>query len=78
MGYFSGLDMANFMITQLQLDAFKRKRILKDGTIGLIHQTQCSNDPRLPGMAYGFIENYKTTAAVYGIREPAPIFTACW
>ena len=59
MGYFSGLDMASFLIAHLQLGEFEGKRILAEDTATLMHQTHFRNDLRLPGMAYGFIENYK-------------------
>jgi CubicO group peptidase (beta-lactamase class C family) len=49
-------DMANFMIAQLQLGRFGNARILQEATDQEMQQQHFTNDPRLPGMAYGFYE----------------------
>ncbi|MBW6464521.1 MAG: serine hydrolase [Firmicutes bacterium] len=74
MGYFSGLDMANFLIAHLQLGEFKDNRILAEDTSTLMHQTHFQNDPRLPGMAYGFIENYKNNRRLLWHTGTSPDF----
>ena len=74
MGYFSGLDMANFLIAHLQLGEFEGKRILEEDTATLMHQTHFNNDPRLPGMAYGFIENYKNNRHILWHTGTSPDF----
>ncbi len=74
MGYFSGLDMANFLIAHLQLGEFNGNRILTKETATLMHQTHFKNDPRLPGMAYGFIENYKNNRRLLWHTGTSPDF----
>jgi len=74
MGYFSGLDMANFLIAHLQLGEFEGKKILEEDTATLMHQTHFNNDPRLPGMAYGFIENYKNNCRILWHTGTSPDF----
>jgi CubicO group peptidase (beta-lactamase class C family) len=74
MGYFSGLDMANFLIAHLQLGEFKGNRILGNGTATLMHQTHFQNDARLPGMAYGFIENFKNNRRLLWHTGTSPDF----
>ena len=50
-------DMVNFMKFHLANGEFNGKRLLKEETIELMHHTQYTNHPDLPGMAYGaFIE----------------------
>lgn len=49
-------DMANFMIAQLQAGRFGNTRILQENTVQEMQQQHFANDPRLPGMAYGFYE----------------------
>ncbi|GHO92499.1 FmtA-like protein [Reticulibacter mediterranei] len=49
-------DMANFMIAQLQLGRFGRAHILQELTARKMQQQHFTNDPRLPGMDYGFYE----------------------
>ncbi len=49
-------DMANFLIAQLQLGRFGRSYILREPTAREMQQQHFTNDPRLPGMAYGFYE----------------------
>ena len=49
-------DIANFMITQLQNGRFGNQRILEAATAQEMQTQQFTNDPRVPGMAYGFPE----------------------
>ncbi len=49
-------DMANFMIAQLQNGSFGTQRILQEATAKEMHTQQFTNDPRVPGFAYGFEE----------------------
>ncbi len=74
MGYFSGIDMANFLIAHLQLGEFSGNRILTEDTATLMHQTHFKNDPHLPGMAYGFIENYKNNHRLLWHTGTSPDF----
>ena len=49
-------DMANFMIAHLQEGKFEDKQILQPETARQMHSHLFSNDERLDGVAYGFIE----------------------
>ncbi len=49
-------DMANFMIAQLQGGSFQNCQILKPETVSLMHTQSFTNDKRLDGFAYGFME----------------------
>ncbi len=49
-------DMANFMIAHLQNGRFGNQRILQEATAKEMHTQHFTNDPRVPGMAYGFYE----------------------
>jgi CubicO group peptidase (beta-lactamase class C family) len=49
-------DMANFMLAQLQNGRFGSQRILQVATAQAMQTQQFTNDPRVPGMAYGFPE----------------------
>lgn len=49
-------DIANFMIAQLQNGRFGTQRILHEATAKEMQTQQFTNDPRVPGMAYGFYE----------------------
>jgi CubicO group peptidase (beta-lactamase class C family) len=49
-------DIANFMIAHLQNGRFGNQRILQEATAKEMHAQQFTNDPRVPGMAYGFWE----------------------
>jgi CubicO group peptidase (beta-lactamase class C family) len=49
-------DMANFMIAHLQLGQFDGQRILEEETARLMHSQSFTHDPRLPGMAHGWME----------------------
>ena len=74
MGYFSGLDMAIFLIAHLQQGEFDGERLLAEDTATLMHQTHFNNDPRLPGMAYGFIENFKNNRRLLWHTGTSPDF----
>ncbi|HEX8035950.1 MAG TPA: serine hydrolase [Ktedonobacterales bacterium] len=50
-------DMANFMIAHLQNGRFGDTRILQDATAREMHAQHFTNDPRVPGFAYGFYES---------------------
>lgn len=50
-------DMANLIIAQLQLGAFKEARILQEETALLMQTQQFTGHTELPGMTYGFIES---------------------
>lgn len=54
----SALDMAKLMIAHLQLGAYGENRILEEETAQLMQSQQFTNHQELPGMAYGFIEDY--------------------
>ncbi len=49
-------DIANFMLAQLQNGHFGSQRILQAATAKAMQTQQFTNDPRVPGMAYGFEE----------------------
>jgi CubicO group peptidase (beta-lactamase class C family) len=49
-------DVANFMIAHLQEGKFEDKQILRPETVRQMHSHLFSNDERLDGIAYGFIE----------------------
>lgn len=49
-------DMTNFVIAHLQHGRFKSQRILNEATAQQMQQRQFSNDPRLPGVCWGFWE----------------------
>ena len=49
-------DIAHFMIAQLQNGRFGAQRILQEATAQEMQTQQFTNDPRVPGMAYGFWE----------------------
>jgi CubicO group peptidase (beta-lactamase class C family) len=49
-------DIAHFMIAHLQNGRFGKERILQEATAKAMHAQQFTNDPRVPGMAYGFWE----------------------
>ena len=49
-------DIANFMLAQLQNGRFGTQRILQAATAKEMQTQQFTNDPRVPGMAYGFYE----------------------
>ena len=50
-------DMAAFMLAHLQDGRLGDARILSEQTAQLMHSPLFTADPRIPGMAYGFIES---------------------
>jgi CubicO group peptidase (beta-lactamase class C family) len=48
-------DMATFMLAHLQNGRAGDGRILRESTARDMHTTHFAHDPRLPGMAYGFV-----------------------
>lgn len=52
----SGLDMAKFMIAHLQNGAYGGARILQEETAAQMHSQVLAHDPRIAGMAHGFME----------------------
>jgi CubicO group peptidase (beta-lactamase class C family) len=50
-------DMAQFMLAHLQNGLLGANRILSEETTQQMHSQLFSPDPRLPGMAYGFMED---------------------
>jgi hypothetical protein len=53
----SGVEIAKFMIAHLQNGRYGKAEILKEETARLMHSQLYTADPRLSGMAYGFLEN---------------------
>ena len=49
-------DMARFMIAHLHKGRYGDTRLLTEATAVEMHRQQFTHHPRLPGMAYGFIE----------------------
>src|SRR5262249_40123424 len=49
-------DMARFMIAHLQNGRFGETRILQDATAQEMHAQHFANDPRVPGLDWGFYE----------------------
>jgi CubicO group peptidase (beta-lactamase class C family) len=52
----TAIDMAHFMIAHLQDGRYGNTRILQTATTEDMHKQHFEQDPRLPGMAYGFYE----------------------
>lgn len=52
----SAVDMSHFMLAHLQADMPGAARILRPETLRLMHSTVYRADPRLPGVALGFLE----------------------
>ncbi|MBV9228385.1 MAG: serine hydrolase [Chloroflexi bacterium] len=52
----TAIDMAHFMIAHLQNGRYGNTRILQTATAEDMHTQHFTQDPRLPGMAYGFYE----------------------
>lgn len=67
-------DMAQFMIAQLQLGRFGRTRILQETTAREMQQQHFTNDPRLPGMAYGFYEQQMNQQRLIGHSGDTTLF----
>ena len=57
MFHVTATDMASFMIAHLQEGRYGDARILEKDTVQEMHRQQFTNDPRLPGFAYGFMEH---------------------
>ena len=53
----TAVDMAQFMLAQLQNGQLGAERILSEKTTQQMQSQLFSPDPRLPGMAYGFMED---------------------
>lgn len=51
-------DMSNFMIAHLNNGLYKNNRILKEDTAINMHKQHTTFDVRLPGIAYGFYEEF--------------------
>ncbi len=51
-------DMAHFMIAHLQSGRYGNTQLLQQASLRDMHRQQFSHHPRLPGMAYGFMEQY--------------------
>jgi CubicO group peptidase (beta-lactamase class C family) len=49
-------DMAKFMLAHLQNGAYDGSRILQEATAQEMHRQHYTSDPRLSGLAYGFME----------------------
>jgi CubicO group peptidase (beta-lactamase class C family) len=49
-------DMAKFMLAHLQNGAYDSSRILQETTVQEMHRQHHTSDPRLSGLAYGFME----------------------
>ena len=52
-------DMAAFMIAHLQNGQYGDARILSPETADVMHRRQFANEPRLPGVCYGFLEYFR-------------------
>ena len=51
-------DMARFMMAHLHNGRYGNTQLLKEATALEMHRQQFTHHPRLPGMAYGFIEQH--------------------
>ncbi|TCS93089.1 serine hydrolase domain-containing protein [Hazenella coriacea] len=49
-------NMANFMLAHLQKGKFQGQQIISEKSAALMHQTQFTKHPQLPGIAYGLFE----------------------
>ena len=52
-------DMATFMLTHLQGGRSGDERLLQEATARDMHAPHFAHDPRLPGMAYGFVVSHE-------------------
>jgi len=50
-------DMTRFMIAHLE-GSVDGRRVLADSTLAVMHARQFAQDPRMPGVAYGFFETW--------------------
>jgi CubicO group peptidase (beta-lactamase class C family) len=57
MVHVTATDMASFLIAHLQEGCYGEARILEEDTVREMHRQHFTNDPRLPGFAYGFMEH---------------------
>jgi CubicO group peptidase (beta-lactamase class C family) len=53
----TAIDMAHFMMAQLQMGQYEGKRILEPATAQEMQSQHFRQHPQLPGMAYGFFES---------------------
>jgi CubicO group peptidase (beta-lactamase class C family) len=53
----TALDMTRFMIAHLE-GSVDGRRVLADSTLAVMHARQFAEDPRMPGVAYGFFETW--------------------
>lgn len=51
-------DIARFMLAHLQKGHLDKDDILQAGTIETMHRQQFTQNPKMPGMAYGFFESF--------------------
>lgn len=51
-------DMARFVIAHLNNGRYRNTQLLKEATALEMHRQQFTHHPRLPGMAYGFMEQH--------------------
>ncbi|NLE44347.1 MAG: beta-lactamase family protein [Chloroflexi bacterium] len=56
MGYFTTIDIAHFIAAHLEGGEYRGRRILEPQTVAEMHRRQFSNDPRISGTTYGFLE----------------------
>lgn len=52
-------DMARFMIAHLQQGRYENSRLFSEQTADLMHRTQFSATPQMPGIAYDFFERFQ-------------------
>ncbi len=62
----TGTDIAHFMIAHLDDGQYGRARILEPATAQEMHRRHFSDDPRLPGRAYGFYERFTNGVRAIG------------
>jgi CubicO group peptidase (beta-lactamase class C family) len=53
----TALDMTRFMIAHLE-GSVDGRRVLADSTLAVMHARQFAQDPRMPGVTYGFFETW--------------------
>jgi len=53
----TGMDMARFMIMNLQNGRYGKARIMSEGAARDLHAQHASGHPDMPGVAYGFFED---------------------
>ncbi len=68
------VDMANFMIANLQNGKFADNQILNENTSKLMQKQHFTNNTDLPGMGYSFIENYKNNQKIIKHEGAIPGF----